>query len=275
MTKEDMELLKKQYEESEFSSIIHDISGVYVPLDKTWKNIGISMSGGLDSALLTYILCTLIEQYNLDITVHIISHVRMWKLRPWQQYISKDVFDYLQKRFSNIKMERYEGFIPIGLEWKNNAATLVKNEYGVEEFGDVLMMRSYAEFIGHNKNFDAYYNALTKNPSGVKLTWALENRNLTTYDIINNFDYTIKKYNEKSVISRPFRFVEKDWIVGRYKEFGIMELFNLTRSCEGDKIQFPEIFGDLDYTNYLPGQDVPTCGKCFWCQEREWGLDNS
>ena len=66
----------------------------------------------------------------------------------------------------------------------------------------------------------------------------------------------------------PFRFIEKDWIVGRYKEFEIMDLFDLTRSCEGD-------FENLDYRTYVPKQEVPTCGECFWCKERSWAIEKS
>ena len=69
----------------------------------------------------------------------------------------------------------------------------------------------------------------------------------------------------------PFTYVQKDWIVAQFKKLGIMDLFNLTRSCEGDRDTYPEIFGDLDYKTYVPGSPVPVCGKCFWCKERQWG----
>jgi 7-cyano-7-deazaguanine synthase in queuosine biosynthesis len=70
----------------------------------------------------------------------------------------------------------------------------------------------------------------------------------------------------------PFTHVQKDWIVAQYKKLGIMDLFDLTRSCEGDKETYPEIFGDLDYKTYVEGSPVPVCEKCFWCKEREWGV---
>ena len=37
----------------------HNIDGVEIPFDRSWKNIGIALSGGADSALLAYILCEL------------------------------------------------------------------------------------------------------------------------------------------------------------------------------------------------------------------------
>ena len=52
----------------------------------------------------------------------------------------------------------------------------------------------------------------------------------------------------------------------------IIDLFNLTRSCEGDSASDPIIFNNLDYKNYKHGINVPTCGHCFWCQERNWAV---
>lgn len=277
MEKANLELLREMYEKSEFANIIHNVSGVYVPLDYNWKNIGIAMSGGIDSTMLCYIVCSLIEQHNLDITVHVTSHVRVWKLRPWQKDVSLNVFNWMVNRFPNIKFKRHPGFIPPDLEWKNNGPTLVLNEYGEEEYGDVLVMRSFAEYIGFHEKFDAFYNATTMNPDDPNITLALEVRNLTEHDIREHFDYAIKYYRMGNhiITAHPFRFVQKDWIVGRYKEFGIMDLFDMTRSCEGDRVEYPDVFGDLDYTTYVPGMEVPTCGKCFWCQEREWGIKNA
>ena len=108
MEKSILEIIRKKYEESDFSSILYNVSGVYIPLDNSWKNIGIGMSGGVDSTLLVYILCTLIEKHNLDISVHVLSHVRMWKLRPWQKSINLNVFNYIKNRFPNINFKRYE-----------------------------------------------------------------------------------------------------------------------------------------------------------------------
>jgi 7-cyano-7-deazaguanine synthase in queuosine biosynthesis len=69
------------------------------------------------------------------------------------------------------------------------------------------------------------------------------------------------------VASHPFRFVDKAWVLQQYKNLDIMELFKITRSCEGE-------FAGIDYTTYKPGQEVPICGECFWCKEREWAIKN-
>jgi 7-cyano-7-deazaguanine synthase in queuosine biosynthesis len=72
----------------------------------------------------------------------------------------------------------------------------------------------------------------------------------------------------EKVVSHPFRFVTKSWVVKQYQSFRITELFDLTRSCEGE-------FDHINYKNYLPYQFVPVCGECFWCKEREWGIEQN
>ena len=71
-----------------------------------------------------------------------------------------------------------------------------------------------------------------------------------------------------ATICHPFTNVRKDWVIKQYLDNEIGELLEITRSCEGE-------FEDIDYTNYTPYQQVPTCGKCFWCKEREWGIQHA
>ena len=82
---------------------LHNIDGVILPFDKTWNSIAISLSGGADSALLAYLLCS---HAHSKMTVHIISHTRMWKTRPWQSHDSMRVFDWLTIKFTNLKLVR-------------------------------------------------------------------------------------------------------------------------------------------------------------------------
>ena len=51
----------------------------------------------------------------------------------------------------------------------------------------------------------------------------------------------------------PMISVDKKWIWGSYKHYKIVGLWNTTRSCEGDQSILEQ-----------------SCGKCWWCLEREW-----
>lgn len=236
-----------------------NIDGVNLPFDMTWKNIAISVSGGADSALLAFLLCNIVT----DQTVHIVSHRRMWKTRPWQSYNSLQVFDWLTARFPNIKFEQHSSFIAPDVEY-GNMGPVIKDEYGKMVSGDNAQQRAYAEYLCHSHNINAYYNAVTRNPKGIDLGGMIE-RDIDPAD--DNQHLELMRHMN-SWACHPFRFVDKSWVVKQYKDNNIMDLFDITRSCEGE-------FGKLDYKTYTPGQHVPTCNKCFWCKEREWAIEQS
>jgi hypothetical protein len=223
-----------------------------------WKNIGISVSGGADSALLAYLLCSKIE----NTQVHILSHVRMWKTRPWQRYDSINVYTWLCEKFPHIKFKRHENFIPPDLEYGSKGA-YIEDEYGQTRSGDQIIVRAHAEWIAVTEHLDAWYAGKTKNPSDVTITKGMPDRN----PVVEDPNELVKIHNGVTVC-HPFLYTEKDWIVAQYVKHDILDLLNITRSCEGD-------FLDLDYTNYVPGSIVPECGQCFWCQERRWAKEKN
>lgn len=236
------------------------IDSVELPLSQDWKKIGISLSGGADSALLAYLICS-----NTDAEIHITSQIRNWKSKPWQGQNSIDVFNWLKEKFKNLSFYRHEGFIPPDLEWGSVGPTII-DEYGQLKSGDRIILRSFNEYICHREKIDAWFAAVTKNPP-LAFKGALEDRNVPTIPLIDK--------HLGVTICHPFVNVSKEWIVKKYYDFDIIELFNITRSCEGDNKSYPDVFKGLDYMSYIPGQTVPECGQCFWCKEREWGIKNA
>lgn len=239
---------------------LHNIDDVNIPFEKHWENIAISVSGGADSALLAYLICSLITN---DTTVHIISHTRMWKTRPWQQQDSLNVYNWLTNKFPKIKFKRHTNFIAPDIEYGNIGPSIV-DEYDKNVSGDNIQQRSYAEYICHNEDCEAYYNAVTRNPRGIDLGGMTE-RNIEPTEL--NQHLTLMIHMGRYAI-HPFRFVEKDWIIKQYKRLEIEDLLNTTRSCEGE-------FETINYKTYIKGQVVPTCGVCFWCKERAWAIEQS
>ncbi len=235
---------------------------VDIPLDTKWKAVAISVSGGADSALLAFLVCDQIQKLQAEhIKVHIISHTRCWKTKPWQQYDSLKVYNWLIQYFKKINFQRHVNFVPPDLEWGDKGPTIT-DEYGHLVSGDNVELRSFAEYICFHNNIDAYYNGVTRNPRDVDF------KGMPTRDIERTEDNL--KMEKTMHMGRwslhPFRFVEKSWIIKKYYELGLEDLLNTTRSCEGT-------FKDLDYTNYKPYQYVPTCGECFWCKERNWAIE--
>ena len=234
---------------------------VNIPYNPEWKNVAISVSGGADSALLAYLVCELAYEY--DTTIHIINHVRCWKTKPWQQDDAERVYQWLFQRFYHTNFKRHTNFIAPELEYGNVGPNLT-DEYGKKVSGDNIQQRAYAEFICKKHNINAYYNAVTRNPRQAKFNGMLE-RDLEPTEENKHLEYMV---HLDVVASHPFRFVDKGWVISKYKELGLQDLLDITRSCEG-------VFKDINYSNYKPGQYVPTCGECFWCKEREWAIEHN
>jgi 7-cyano-7-deazaguanine synthase in queuosine biosynthesis len=230
-----------------------------IPFDSGWKKVAISVSGGADSALLAFLICCKIT----DQEVHIISHTRCWKTKPWQQYDSLNVFEYLVKKFPNIKFQRHTNFIAPDLEYSDRGPTII-DEYGKLVSGDNAEIRAFAEYICYTYDIDIYYNAVTRNPKDVEFK-GMPSRDIDATEENKHLELT--KHMGR-LAAHPFRFIEKSHIVRKYRELGIMDLFEITRSCEGT-------FDNLDYRSYTVRQHVPTCGECFWCKEREWAIEQS
>lgn len=237
-----------------------DIDNISLPMSDNWKKIGISLSGGADSALLAFLICS-----NTTADIHIVTQVRCWKTRPWQQDVSLDVYNWLVQRFPHLNFTRHEGFIPPELEWGSVGPT-IKDEYGKLKSGNQIILRAHNEYIIHQQGLDAWFAGVNKNPS-IKIKGALKDRDEGTLpEVMQHLGATV---------CHPFVHIRKDSIIKQYYNFKIEDLLELTRSCEGDAVDYPEIFGNLDYTNYTPGQYVPECRQCFWCKERQWAIDNA
>lgn len=222
-------------------------------LDQKWKRIGISLSGGADSALLAYLIC---KNVSTNTEIHITNQIRMWKTRPWQGPVVDGVINWLVNKFDN-NFTVHKNLVPPELE--EPTVYLIKDEYGKMKSGNRIILRSHNEYIAHQYNLDALYGGVNMNPD-IDIPGKLAERDqghLLPHFVHNGVD-----------ICHPFVYTKKDWIIRQYYENDIVDLLNLTRSCEGE-------FEGLDYTTYKTGQDVPECGECFWCKERQWGIDNA
>ena len=227
-------------------------------VDPNWKRIGISLSGGADSALLAFLICSA-----SNAEIHITTQIRNWKTRPWQQQNSLDVYNWLVARFPKNRFYRYENFIPPELEWADKGPTIV-DEYGKLKSGNQIILRAFNEYIIHHKKLDAWFAAVNKNPD-IPIEGALKDRDQGHIPPVLE--------HMGIAICHPFVYTMKDWIIKQYYDHNILDLLALTRSCEGDRNLYPEVFGDLDYRTYTPGQPVPECKQCFWCKERQWALE--
>jgi len=183
-------------------------------VSKNWKRIGISLSGGADSALLSYLI---LSQTNAEI--YFTTQIRCWKTRPWQRYIAIEVVEWFRQRFKN-PIEHIENFIPPEMEEPNT--TFITDEYGALKPGNRIILRSHNEWVAHTYNLDAWYAAVNKNPD-IDIPGALPERNEGVLPLH-------MKHMGVDIL-HPFVYTSKDWIIKQYYEHNIKDLLNLTRSC--------------------------------------------
>lgn len=234
-----------------------------IPFDKTWKRIGINLSGGADSALLTYLLCNIIRDNNLNTQIDIITYQRCWETRPWQGYIAQQVYMWLMNAFPTIISKRHLTYIPPEIE-HGVIGPIVNGRSG-----DQIIVGSYNRFAAWNYKLDAVFNATSKNPDDLRED-RMKNRDLDVADGSLS-DLWYYKNDVKAVFAHPFRFVKKDWIVAQYHMHKILDLYSITRSCEGD-INHHEVVKEAceSFSHYKDGMKIPECGECWWCEERNW-----
>lgn len=236
-----------------FSKGLHTniVDGVKIPLNPEWKNIVVMLSGGADSACLTYTLCNLIKKHRLKIRVHVISGIRVWKNRPWASDVSQNVYNYLKTAWPKIIGDRHSYFIPPYFEHGN-----LGNVFDGQP-GEAIILDQYIEYLCITEKYDAVFDATTENPPNYS-DKRMEARDPKSSRILLSARDEFWRLG-------PLQTTKKDWVIKQYKDNNILDLLKLTRSCEGE-------FVGLDHTTYIPGQRVLECGDCFWCKERSWAL---
>lgn len=248
-----------------------NFSGLDIPFSVKWKKIAVNLSGGADSACLTVLLCKIIEKYSLDCTIDIITHVRCWTTRPWQQPISLEVYNKLKEFYPNIIGTRHENFIAPEIEHGVSGYIYTDPIFNKEHSGDQLQVSSFNAYCAYKNRFDAIFNATSANPPGTDFPKKMMDREKSAKDG-DIRDLII--FNEGMFLCHPFKFVDKSWIIAQYYKYKITDLLKATRSCEGDVTH--KIIKDVvpNYMSYTPGMSVPECHSCFWCLERNWALGN-
>jgi hypothetical protein len=105
---------------------------------------------------------------------------------------------------------------------------------------------------------DTLYTGITKNPPlQVSNNFMFPN---TEHD---NRDPTMVRPNNSEYVYMPWTNLDKQDLAKIYKQHNLMDtLFPTTRSCEWT----PGSHG-------IPDPGMEHCGKCWWCQERQWGFD--
>ena len=204
--------------------------------DKTVETIGIWMSGGADSSMLTYLLAKQIKENNLNIKIQPLSVRRG---RPNNPIYAGNVIDFIEEDL-DIRMKDHIVYYPD----KND-----EYQREIKEFWD----RDDENFS--SGLFQILYSGITCNPPKDDKTIPMNKERTRDEDA----ERPLISENGIRYYINPFFNINKKGLAKLYKEHGVLDtLFPKTFSCEGT------IEDTKTHTQH--------CGKCWWCQERFWAF---
>lgn len=225
-----------------------------VDLDLDYINaagkVGVSLSGGADSALLLY----LVAKYCPDVAIT--PYCAHDSLSPKNLWAAEEILYLIKQKLPNSNIgELYSFYIDCeDPEWIEKVKD-IPNPDGIKGAGWVkIHIMSYET---KKIPVNLHINGLTANPPReVAEEWGFlekcEERRFT-----RGAPGSIETKNGK--FYKPFVNIDKKWVAGMYHECGLMEdIYPLTISCVGSSRS----------TDYFS----KPCGKCFWCFEKQWSF---
>ena len=202
--------------------------------------IAISMSGGLDSSLMTWLLCKEISDKNKNTKIYPLHGID--NTRPTSPENIQNIINFLRNSFPTVEINDM-------LTWDNTKDHKIpkskKDSRGLKKW--VL-----------NHNIKYLYQGRTANPPKEILEqFGGHYEDIRSHDnkkIIKEFIIPFNAY-----LIRPWANVDKKYIYEQYKKHNLLNTLEpLTWSC----IAYAED------TNFF----TEPCKGCYWCKEKHWGF---
>ncbi len=232
------DILKKFVEKYDTDEMLQQLKHVSKNdhYQKKVETIGIWMSGGADSSLLTYVLAKKIKDENLKINIQPLSVRRG---RGWNPIYAGHVIDFIEQNL-NIKMKSHIVYYP---------------PMDDEHYREIQVFREKDNENFLNDNFQILYSGITCNPPSDDETIS-KNKERTRDE---ESERPLKTYNGIRYYMNPFFDINKKHLKMIYDQLKLTDsLFPITRSCEG--------------SDYETGNYTYHCEKCWWCEERYWAF---
>ena len=205
---------------------------------KGCKRIGVKISGGADSAILTYLICKTIVEKNLDVE-YIQPITTNNGTKPFNFYYSNQVLDWIKEQFPSIEFKAQ----------KTNSST-DNDDY-------VKTQIEITERLARAKEVDCFLGGINLVPQSDDFSSPHDGpyEERTPENMASKISYV----SNNVLRMNPFGLMDKKGIAKLYEENDLLEtLFPLTRSCEG----WAENSGHFRYH----------CDDCWHCHERKWAF---
>lgn len=206
------------------------------------KKIVINCSGGADSSLLVYLTSKYIKENKTDHRINILSCSVDVKSRKVAQRVT-DIIEYVIDKLEVTCIDTHYALY---------------RETGLDEHVHPMHNKLYSQ-----GDMDILFGGITANP---KEPTFVTNSNGDVVDLIKDCPPIMqhRNFTEKNKTTtirnnypfyNPFIHVDKRFVYDMYKQFDILDMIPMTRSCNG---------------YYPTGEQV--CGMCWGCLERKWAL---
>jgi hypothetical protein len=250
-----------------------------VSINTNAKNVGIFLSGGLDSAVILCLIAKTFAENNITAEIQPVT-VRRGNPTDIREYDRVDIYPYVEKIIAYVRKQFPTVVINDTIKeeanywWvsKHNGAGNIGSYTYQQEVLSLMLEWKYArpeivtetDSVGLQDLLYCEYNGVTKNPPAASGVPASEE---------NHRDYNDSNYIPGSATSlsrgqtyfiaeyQPIRNADKRITMWLADNLGVLEdLLPITRSCEG---------GPIETENF-----TKECMQCWWCLERRWALDN-
>lgn len=221
---------------------------------KSYKDIGIKLSGGADSSIVYYMLCDAVKD-RLDVNVYALTLSTSSK--PYYIDYAKRVISVVGKLTGVYPVRHFTRFVD-HWDWSDTGPYDRGQEDLVKEVQSQLKL-------------DIIYSGLTQNPDPVDMEQHLldnlETYNLDKVSVLEHLGTRDRSRDPENfnlsdhyLDNKPFITGDKKMSAAAYRDYGMMDkLYPHTFSCEGI----------VDYK----GIDVTEhCGTCFFCLERYYAF---
>jgi hypothetical protein len=209
---------------------------INIEFSKFVKKVGIKLSGGIDSAIVCYMLAIYVKEERPDTVIHPISCIA--ENKPFQEVYAKRVMNKITEL--------------TGVEFGEHFIGTIRTDTANNYIGD---MRDIVIDLYNQGKIQAHFVGLTANPSKKKAP--------ELYDGKHNYDKDRKRkkhhkkpqrYGGRSF--RPLINIDKRGVRDLYKSLGVLDsLLPETRSCETFTKDWSVI-----------------CEDCWSCREKHWGF---